>query len=227
MTPKRRFDDDLEALRGRILKMGGLAEEMIQYAVKVLTERDPAHLDVVRVKEDEVNALHIEIDDLCIKLIALHQPAATDLRLIAAALKINSDLERIGDQAVNIAETGTWLAKLPRMTLYDIPRMVELATAMLKDSLDAFTRGDVELAKSVLQRDDEEDRLKAATFNELVALMQSDASAIQRGLDVILVARNLERIADHATNIAEDVIFMVLAQDIRHHRSETPQASGS
>jgi phosphate transport system protein len=217
MTIHRRFHDDLEELRGRILRMGALAEEMLQDALALVVRRETDRLSPVKTKEDEVNRLHIEIDDRCIKLLVLHQPAAKDLRLIAAALKINSDLERIGDQAVNIAETGTFLAELPRMKLHDIPRMAELAAAMLKDSLESFATGDVGLARSVIRRDDEEDRLKSETFNELVALMQSDASTIQRALDVILISRNLERIADHATNIAEDAIFMVQGQDIRHH----------
>jgi phosphate transport system protein len=216
MTMKRHFDTDLEDLRGRLLRMGSLCEEMVHYAVKVVVDRDDSHLSKVQDWERQVNALHIEIDEVCLRLIALHQPAAGDLRLIAAAIKINSDLERVGDQAVNIAETGVYLLKEPKIKLGDIPRMVEVAAGMLKDALDAFSRGDVELAREVIKRDDEEDRLKSQTFNELVTLMQRDASAIQRGMDIILVARNLERIADHATNVAEDVIFMVLGKDIRH-----------
>lgn len=213
---KRQFDADLEDLRGRLLRMGSLCEEMVHYAVKVVVDRDDSHLAAVQDWERQVNALHIDVDEVCLRLIALHQPAAGDLRLIAAAIKINSDLERVGDQAVNIAETGVYLLKEPKIKLGDIPRMVEVAAGMLKDSLDAFSRGDVDLAREVIKRDDEEDRLKSQTFNELVHLMQRDASAIQRGMDIILVARNLERIADHATNIAEDVIFMVLGKDIRH-----------
>lgn len=213
---KRQFDADLEDLRGRLLRMGSLCEEMVHYAVKVVVDRDDSHLAAVQDWERQVNALHIDVDEVCLRLIALHQPAAGDLRLIAAAIKINSDLERVGDQAVNIAETGVYLCKEPKIKLGDIPRMVEVAAGMLKDSLDAFSRGDVDLARDVIKRDDEEDRLKSQTFNELVHLMQRDASAIQRGMDIILVARNLERIADHATNIAEDVIFMVLGKDIRH-----------
>ncbi len=213
---KRQFDADLEDLRGRLLRMGSLCEEMVHYAVKVVVERDDKHLPAVQDWERQVNAAHIDIDEVCLRLIALHQPAAGDLRLIAAAIKINSDLERVGDQAVNIAETGVYLLKEPVIKLGDIPRMVEVAAGMLKDSLDAFARGDVDLARDVIKRDDEEDRLKSQTFNELVTLMQRDASAIQRGMDIILIARNLERIADHATNIAEDVIFMVLGKDIRH-----------
>jgi phosphate transport system protein len=213
---KRHFDEDLQGLRDKLLEMGGICEEMIQQAVRVLTARDEAFVERVRANEDRVNRLHIEIDDLALRLIALHQPAAGDLRLLAAALKINSDLERIGDQAVNISETSTFLCKQPVNKLGDIPRMVELAAEMVRESLDAFARRDVELAQAVIAKDDEEDRLKSQTFNELVQLMQADASTIQRGMDIILIARNLERIADHATNIAEDVVFMVLGKDIRH-----------
>lgn len=216
MTMKRQFDADLEDLRGRLLRMGSLCEEMVHYAVKVVVERDDSHLKAVQDWEHQVNGMHIEIDEVALRLIALHQPAAGDLRLIAAAIKINSDLERIADQAVNIAETGVYLSKEPKIALGDIPRMVEVASGMLKDSLDAFSRGDVDLAREVIKRDDEEDRLKSRIFNELVSLMQRDASTIQRGMDIILIARNLERIADHATNVAEDVIFMVLGKDIRH-----------
>lgn len=216
MTMKRQFDTDLEDLRGRLLRMGSLCEEMVHYAVKVVVERDDSHLKAVQDWEHQVNGMHIEIDEVALRLIALHQPAAGDLRLIAAAIKINSDLERVADQAVNIAETGVYLSKEPKIALGDIPRMVEVAAGMLKDSLDAFSRGDVDLAREVIKRDDEEDRLKSRIFNELVSLMQRDASTIQRGMDIILIARNLERIADHATNVAEDVIFMVLGKDIRH-----------
>ncbi|UPT72750.1 MAG: phosphate signaling complex protein PhoU [Elusimicrobiota bacterium] len=221
---KRHFDGDLEDLRGRLLRMGSLCEEMVHYAVKVVVERDESYVGDVQAWERQVNAMHVEIDDVALRLIALHQPAAGDLRLIAAAIKINSDLERVGDQAVNIAETGVYLCKEPKIKLGDIPRMVEVAAGMLKDSLDAFARGDVALARDVIKRDDEEDRLKSQTFNELVHLMQRDASAIQRGMDIILIARNLERIADHATNVAEDVIFMVLGKDIRHTAGEIEAA---
>jgi phosphate transport system protein len=224
---KRHFDEDLDDLRGRLLRMGGLCEEMIHAAVKIVVERDEAHLDDVAEWERQVNRFHLEIDDVCLKLIALHQPAAGDLRLIAAALKINSDLERIGDQAVNIAETGVFLCKEPKIKLGDIPRMVEVATGMLKDALDSFSRGDVELARDVIRRDDEEDRLKSQTFSELVNLMQRDSSTIARGMDVILIARNLERVADHATNVAEDVVFMVLGKDIRHPAEQQREADGT
>jgi phosphate transport system protein len=212
------FQKELSALKEKLLTMGGLAEEMIHIAGLALLERRADDARKVFANEVEVNKLHVEIDDRCMKLIALHQPAAADLRLIMAALKINSDMERIGDQAVNICETTKILLGQPPLEkgLADIPRMITLAQSMLKDALDAFVKSDVELAKSVLKRDDEEDKLKSRMFQELLELMQSDSSTIHRALDLILISRNLERIADHATNIAEDVIFMALGKDIRH-----------
>ena len=212
------FQKELNILKEKLLTMGGLAEEMIHVAGNALLERKPDATGKVFANEKEVNKLHIEIDDRCMKLIALYQPAAADLRLIIAAIKINSDMERIGDQAVNICETTKILLGQPPLEkrVGDIPRMVSLAQSMLKDALDAFVKSDVELAQSVLKRDDEEDKLKSGMFQGLLKLMQTDSSTIHRALDLILISRNLERIADHATNIAEDVIFMVQGKDIRH-----------
>ena len=224
----RHFEEVQEELKYRVLHMGSLTEEMIHLAVSGLLERSADPLQRVYELEKEVNALHIEIDDRCFKLLALYQPAANDLRFIMGAIKINSDLERIGDQAVNISQTTTVLLRYPQLEkkLFDIPRMAELAKKMLKDSLDAYVKRDVELARAVVQRDSEEDRLKSEAFNELLQLMQSDSSSIQRALSLILISRNLERIADHATNIAEDVIFMALGKDIRH-RAEESSASAA
>ena len=218
----RHFDELEDELKHRLLHMGSLAEEMIHLAVTGLVDRDPDIFKKVYDREGEVNKLHIEVDDRCFKLLALFQPAATDLRTIMGASKINSDLERIGDQAVNISQTTQVLLRYPQLDqkLFDIPRMAEIATTMLKDSLDAFVNKDVELARSVVKRDAEEDKLKSEAFNELMQLMQSDSSTIQRALGLILISRNLERIADHATNIAEDVIFMVVGKDIRHHAED-------
>lgn len=231
---RRHFEEAEDELKDRLLKMGSLAEEMIHRAVKGLLERKEERFQAVFANEEEVNRLHIDLDDRCLKLIALHQPIAIDLRFIMAAAKINSDLERIGDQAVNIAQTSSVLLQQPPLTQkpfdsaqgkpFDIPRMADLAMGMLKDSLDAFVNRDVDLARSVLQRDAEEDQLKSEAFNELLQLMQSDSSTIQRALCLILISRNLERIADHATNVAEDVIFMVLGKDIRHHTEEKKDA---
>lgn len=219
---KRHFEQKEEELKTRLLYMGSLVEEMIHLATQALLERKSDVLEKLKKNEEEVNRLHIEVDEKCFELIVLHQPMAMDLRFIMAATKINSDLERVADQAVNISQNTEILIQLPQLQkkLFDIPRMAELAKKMLKDSLDAFVRKDVELARAVVRKDDEEDRLKSAAFNELMHLMQSDSSSIQRALGLILIARNLERIADHATNIAEDVIFMVLGKDIRHRSEE-------
>ncbi|MEK7390143.1 MAG: phosphate signaling complex protein PhoU [Elusimicrobiota bacterium] len=216
---RRQFEEAEAELKNQIVAMGSLAEEMIHSAIQGLSERSREPLGKVTRNEEQVNRLHIDVDSRSVNLIALHQPTATDLRFIIAAIKINSDLERIGDQAVNISETTALLLDMPQLErkLLDIPRMAELAQGMLKDSLDAFVRRDVALARTVIARDEEEDKLKSQAFNELMHLMQSDASTIQRALGLILIARNLERIADHATNIAEDVIFMTLGKDIRHH----------
>ena len=219
---RRYFEEIEEELKNKLLHMGSLAEEMIHLATKALLERKEEFLKKVPQNEEEVNRLHIEIDDRCLKLLALHQPAAQDLRFIIAAVKINSDLERIADQAVNISENTAVLLNEPQLEKkpLDIPRMADLAKSMLKDSLDAFVKKDADLARSVIQRDDEEDKLKSHAFHELMRLMQSDSSTIKRALGLILISRNLASIADHATNIAEDVIFMTLGKDIRHHIEE-------
>ena len=218
----RELDRGMDDVRNRLLYMGGLAEEMIRLSMEVLSGRTREPLDGIWSREKEVNGLHLEIDDKCLTLIARHQPAAVDLRGLIAAARMTSDLERIGDQAVNVAQNGEILLDLPDLPLrlLDLPRMADVARGMTKDALDAFSRKDAELARSVVKRDDEEDRLKSQAFRDLMQVMQSDSSTIQRALGLILVARNLERIADHATNIAEEVIFMVLGRDIRHHAEE-------
>ena len=167
--------------------------------------------------ETQVNQLHIEIDEACIELIALRQPAAADLRFIAAAMKINTDMERIGDQAINITQrTESLLAVPPVKPLIDIPRMADIAQEMLKASLDAFVNGDDELAYRTILRDDTVDQLKDQVFRELLTFMMADPTTIPRAMDLILVSRHIERIGDHATNICEDVIFMVKGKDVRH-----------
>ncbi len=224
---RRHYEEVEEELKYRLLHMGSLVEEMIHMAVLGLLERTKEPLQKVHENEKQVNQLHIEIDDRCLKLLALYQPASTDLRFVVGALKINSDLERIGDQAVNVSQTTSILLGHPQLEqkLFDIPRMAELAKRMVKDALDAYVKKDVDLARAVVQRDSEEDKLKSEAFHELMHLMQSDSSTIQRALSLILISRNLERIADHATNIAEDVIFMVLGKDIRHHIEDIPSPS--
>ncbi|HEX5216926.1 MAG TPA: phosphate signaling complex protein PhoU [Vicinamibacterales bacterium] len=215
------FQDELEQLKARLLEMGGLAEDRTRSAVRALVDRDHALVEKVLVSDAAINQLHIEIDDRCFKLLALHQPMAVDLRAIVAAVKINTDLERVGDLAINIAEAvARYLQHPPVKELIDIPRMAQIAQDMLRDALDAFVRRDTALAEAVLDRDDELDTLKTLVFRELLDHMLHDRSTIEPSLDLILVSRHLERIGDHATNVAEDVIFMVSARDVRHHQAE-------
>jgi phosphate transport system protein len=214
----RHFQEELVTLQERLLAMGGFAEERVRESVRALTTRDAALVERVLDGDEPINDLHIEIDDRCFKLLALHQPMAADLRAIVAAVKINTDLERVGDLAVNIAEAGKrYLLHPPVKPLIDIPRMGDIAQRMLRDALDAFVRRDMALAEAVLVADDELDALKSQIFRELLTYMLQDAATIEPALDLILVSRHLERIGDHATNVAEDVIFMVSARDVRHH----------
>jgi phosphate transport system protein len=217
----RHFEEDLGMLKTRLLEMGGLAEERLQLSVRGLVERDLKLLEKVLTGDGDVNQLHIEIDDRCFKLLALQQPMAVDLRAIVGAVKINTDLERVGDLAVNIAEAAVrYLQHPPVKELIDIPRMALIAQEMLRDALDAYVRRDIGLAQRVLTRDDELDLLKSLVFRELLGYMLKDQSTIKASIDLILISRHLERIGDHATNLAEDVIFMVSAQDVRHATRE-------
>jgi phosphate transport system protein len=217
----RHFQEELEQLKTRLLEMGGLAEENVRLAVKGLVDRDPQVIDRVLMGDEPLNALHIEIDGRSFTLLALYQPMAADLRTIVAAVKINTDLERVGDLAVNIAEAARrYTSHPPVKKLIDIPRMASIAQSMLRDALDAFVRRDVDLAQQVLNEDDRLDTLKTQIFRELLTYMLQDPSTIEPALDLILVSRHLERIGDHATNIAEDVIFIVSARDVRHHARE-------
>ena len=222
----RHFEEELEVLQQRLLSMGGLAEDRMGDSVRAVTQRDPALVERILEGDEPINALHIEIDDRCFKLLALHQPMAADLRAIVAAVKINTDLERVGDLAVNIAEAAKrYLQHPPVKPLIDIPRMGDIAQSMLRDALDAFVRRDTKLAEAVLAADDTLDALKTQIFRELLTFMLSEPSTIEPALDLILISRHLERIGDHATNIAEDVIFMVSARDVRHHISDHPSQS--
>ena len=212
------FQEELQTLQGRLLEMGGLAEERVRSAVAGLAGGNMARLTTVSGGDEPINELHIEVDRRAFQLLALHQPMAVDLRAIVAALKINTDLERVGDLAVNIAEAARrYLAHPPVKQLLDIPRMGEIAQRMLRDALDAFVRRDMTLAQHVLDEDDKLDALKSQIFRELLAFMVRDQTTVEPALDLILISRHLERIGDHATNIAEDVIFMVSARDVRHH----------
>jgi len=217
----RHFQEELEHLKTRLLEMGGLAEEQVRLSVKGLTQRDRDLIARVLSNDDPVNNLHIELDNRCFTLLALYQPMAVDLRAIVAAAKINTDLERVGDLAINIAEPAQrYVGHPPVKKLIDIPRMANIAQSMLRDALDAFVRGDIALAQNVLNEDDALDSLKTQIFRELLTFMLADPATIEPALDLILVSRHLERIGDHATNIAEDVIFMVSARDVRHHATE-------
>jgi phosphate transport system protein len=218
---RHHFEEELQALKNRLLTMGALVEERVHQSVRSLIDRRLDEAEAVIAADKEVNDLQIDIDDRCLKLLATQSPLAIDLRLITAAMKINADLERIGDQAVNIAENVIKLLPQPPLKpLIDIPRMAELAQQMTRDALDAFVKKDPALARDVLRRDDEVDSLKDQVFRELLTYMMADPGTIQRALSLILISRNIERIADHATNIAEDVIFLVEAKDVRHHHLE-------
>jgi phosphate transport system protein len=217
------FQEELQQLKNRLLEMGGLAEERVRSVVQALVDRHPAIVDRVLDGDGPINQLHIEIDSRCFKLLALYQPMAVDLRAIVSAVKINTDLERVGDLAINIAEAvKRYMRHPPVKELIDIPRMAEIAQRMLRDALDAYVRRDTALAQQVLDEDDELDALKTQVFRELLTYMLADPSTIEPALDLILISRHLERIGDHATNVAEDVIFMVSARDVRHHAREMP-----
>jgi len=214
----RHFQEELEQLKTRLLEMGGLAEENVRLPYRASSDREGSVIEHVLVGDEPVNRLHIEIDSRCFKRFALHQPMAADLRTIVAAVKINTDLERVGDLAVNIAEASMrYIAHPPVKQLIDIPQMGDIAQAMLRDALDAFVKRDTELATKVLNEDDRLDSLKTQVFRDLLTHMLQNQSTVEPSLDLILVSRHLERIGDHATNIAEDVIFMVSALDVRHH----------
>ena len=217
----RHFQEELEQLKARLLEMGGMAEEEVRLAIKGLVESDVDIIDRVLVGDEPLNALHIEIDNRSFTLLALYQPMAADLRTIVAAVKINTDLERVGDLAVNIAEAARrYRTHPPVKKLIDIPRMATIAQTMLRDALDAFVRRDINMAQHVLNEDDRLDTLKTQIFRELLTYMLSDPTTIEPALDLILISRHLERIGDHATNIAEDVIFIISAKDVRHHAGE-------
>jgi len=212
------FQMELDELKENLLKMATLVEEAINNAVQSLVKRDSELAKKTFDGEDRINKLEIAIEDMCLKLLALRQPMATDLRFITSAMKIVTDLERIGDQAVNIAERVILLNEEPQLKPYiDIPKMAEIAQSMVKDVLDAFVNKNSTLARSVCERDDLVDGLNDQVFRELLTYMISDPKTITTAAHLMIVSRSLERIADHATNIAEDVIFMVDALVIKHH----------
>jgi len=219
----RKYEEDLQRLRENILYMGGLVEDQIQKAVKSLVERDSELANVIIERDHEVNRLDVDIDDLCIRLLALHQPAGRDLRFITTGLKITTDLERIGDMAVNICERALELNQEPQLKPYiDVPRMATIAQRMIRESLDAFVREDTELALKVCKEDDEVDQLNAQIFRETLTYMIENPQTISRATKISSVSKYLERIADHATNIGEMVVFMVKGKSIRHVKQLPP-----
>jgi len=220
---RTRFQQGLDDLRTRLLRMGGLAEQAVDRACQAYIDRDLARCHLVLEGESQINQTEREIDELAFDLLALQQPIAVDLRFILAVTKINSDLERVGDQAVNIAERVMDLVELPKADLpIDIPRMAAAVSAMVRRSLESFIEGKAELAQAVLEMDSVVDRMKDEAFINMVKTMNDRPEVTRQALDALLVARNLERVADHATNIAEDVIFWVRGADVRHNASPEP-----
>ena len=219
----KRYEEELTKLREEILYMGGLVEDQIQKAVKSLVDRDSDLCNIIIERDHEVNRLDVNIDEQCIKLLALHQPAGRDLRFITTGLKITTDLERIGDMAVNICERALELNQEPQLKPYiDIPRMARISQRMIHESLDAFVREDTELALKVCKDDDDVDQLNAQIFRETLTFMLENVQTISRATKISSISKYLERIADHATNIAEMVIFMVKGKSIRHMKVLPP-----
>jgi phosphate transport system protein len=214
---QRHFHEELDALKQTILAMGGLVEDQIRRVMRALVERDDEQAKDVIARDREVNAYENEIDEKCVELLALHQPAAGDLRFLTTAMKIVTDLERIGDQAVNIAQRALELNNEPQLKPYiDLPRMAEKAQAMVKESLDAFVARDTALARRVRAEDEAVDALNHQIFRELLTFTMADPTTIPRAIRLIFIARFLERVADHATNIAEMVIYLVESRMVRH-----------
>jgi phosphate transport system protein len=217
------LEQKLAELKERLMTMAAIAQEMVSHSIQALVERDEALARrVIDVDEPHVNDLELEIEDQAIQIIALHQPEATDLRSLAMIIKVNNDLERIGDHAENIAEATLFLIRRPLVKpLIDLPVMSEESTGMLRDSLDAFTRSDPRLAREVCRRDSIVDDLKNAINQELAGCMAKDPATVERALKLMMISLNLERIADHATNISEDVIYMTTGEVIKHGRGKT------
>ena len=219
----KKYEEDLRKLREDILYMGGLVEDQIQRAIKSLVDRDSDLAAVIIERDHEVNRLDVDIDDLCIRLLALHQPAGRDLRFITTGLKITTDLERIGDMAVNICERALELNQEPQLKPYiDLPRMAQIAEGMIRESLDAFVREDTDLALKVCKDDEQVDQLNSQIFREVITFMIGDPLTINRAMKLSSISKYLERIADHATNIAEMVVFMVKGKSIRHMKELPP-----
>lgn len=213
---ERHFERDLEDLKERLLWMGSLAERAVHQAAAVL-EGDETLARRVVDEENAINEMQIEIDERVLRLLALYQLMAADLRFVLAVTRINADLERIGDQAVNMAQSALRIVRHPRVKPYvDLPRMAEMAEGMVRDSLNALVQKDVDLARSVLARDDQVDSLRDQILRELLTYMMENSAVVFPAFDLILMAKNLERVGDHATNIAEDAIYLLIGRDVRH-----------
>ncbi|PLX40210.1 MAG: phosphate transport system regulatory protein PhoU [Deltaproteobacteria bacterium] len=211
------YEAELDQLRDKILLMGGYVEEAIAQAMEALKDRDSEKAKRVISRDKLINTLELEIDELCVELLALRQPAGSDLRLIITGLKISTDLERMGDLVVNLCERVIELSREPLLKpLIDLPHMANLAMGMVREALDAYVKHDASAAKEVCERDDEVDNLDSQIVRELLTYMMEKPGSITRGLGLIMVTRYLERIADHATNISEMVIFLVKGKDVRH-----------
>jgi phosphate transport system protein len=217
----RHFEQELEQLKAKLLEMSALVESAVYRSVQGVVEKnEELALQVLR-NESRINQLEIEIDDMAISILALQAPLAADLRLVTAAIKINNDLERMGDLSASIAQSALSLMKEPMIRpLIDIPHIAGLAQGMVRKALDAFVNRDAELARSVLASDDAVDNMRTASYHELISFMETNPQQIPQALYLLTVVRNLERIADHSTNIAEDVLFLVKGIDVRHHNEE-------
>jgi phosphate transport system protein len=222
-TQLRHFDQELEQLKSKLLAMSALVESAVYRSITAVVQKDRKLAEEVLQNETRVNQMELEIDDQAISLLALQQPMAGDLRLITSSLKINNDLERMGDLAVNIAQRALALMDEPMVQpMIDIPYIGGLVQSMVRKALDSFVARDAELAQSVLASDDAVDSLRTAFFHELISFMQREPSHIPQALNLLSIVRNLERIADHSTNIAEDVLYYVKGIDVRHHAEGGP-----
>ncbi len=218
---ERHFEKDLAELKEALLAMAGGAESIVQKAIRALEKRDRVLAEAVIEEDHTIDRMEIDIEERCLNLLALQQPLAGDLRFITSVLKISNDLERVGDHAVNIAGSAIRLAREPLLKpLVDIPRMEKISTAMLREAIEAFIRRDSEAARRLVLRDDEVDQLNRQVFRELISYMMEDPHTITRALELILVGRNLERVADLATNVAEEVVFIAEARIIKHHAED-------
>ncbi len=216
---RTRFQLGLDELKQKLLRMGGLAEQAVDRAVEAYRTREAAQCQLVFDSEKTINTVEREIDELALDLLAMQQPMATDLRFILAVIKINGDLERVGDQAVNIAQRVLDIMEFPPAELpLDLPRMASLAASMIRQAVEAFIYADAELAEKILVMDDDVDRMNHEVEEAMRKKMSESPQLTRQALDAMLIARNLERVADHATNIAEDVIFWVRGADVRHHQ---------